>query len=138
MAAREPGAPLRRSAAELVAEANVIVPPLPVADAAALLGDDAVLFVDLREPGEIAREGQIPGAYRVPRGLLEFWVDPSSPYHRLELSSGRRLVLYCASAWRSALAARSLHDMGVDDVTHISGGFNAWKAAGHPVGAPER
>lgn len=138
MASREPGTPLRRSFADLVGEANAIVPPLPLADAARLLGDDTVLFVDLREPGEIAREGQIPGAYRAPRGLLEFWVDPASPYYRADLDSGRRLVLYCASAWRSALAARSLVEMGMTDVTHIDGGFSAWKNAGHPVESSER
>lgn len=130
---RTPGEPLNRSAAELVDEANAVVPPLSLDEAGALLGDDGVLFVDIREPKELAREGAIPGAFRAPRGMLEFWVDPSSPYHRPELDSGRRLVLYCGSAWRSALAARALHEMGIDDVTHVTGGFSAWKKAGLPV-----
>lgn len=130
---RTPGEPLNRSAAELVDEANAVVPPLSLDEAGALLGDDGVLFVDIREPKELAREGAIPGAFRAPRGMLEFWVDPSSPYHRPELDSGRRLVLYCGSAWRSALAARALHEMGIDDVTHVAGGFSAWKKAGLPV-----
>lgn len=130
---RTPGEPLNRSAAELVDEANAVVPPLSLDEAGALLGDDGVLFVDIREPKELAREGAIPGAFRAPRGMLEFWVDPSSPYHRPELDSGRRLVLYCGSAWRSALAALALHEMGIDDVTHVTGGFSAWKKAGLPV-----
>ena len=130
---RSPGEPLNRSAADLVAAANEVVPPLGLDEAAALLGDEAVLFVDIREPKELEREGTIPGAFRAPRGLLEFWVDPASPYYRAELDSGRRLVLYCGSAWRSALAAAALHDMGITDVTHVDGGFSAWKKAGHPV-----
>lgn len=134
--ARTPGAPLNRSAADLVDAANEVVPPLPLDDARALLGDDGVLFVDLREPRELEREGMIPGAYRAPRGMLEFWVDPASPYYRADLDSGRRLVLYCGSAWRSALSAAALHEMGFDDVTHLEGGFSAWKRAGHPVVEP--
>lgn len=134
--ARTPGAPLNRSAADLVDAANEVVPPLRLDDARALLGDDGVLFVDLREPRELEREGMIPGAYRAPRGMLEFWVDPASPYYRADLDSGRRLVLYCGSAWRSALSAAALHEMGFDDVTHLEGGFSAWKRAGHPVVEP--
>ncbi|MEZ5212000.1 rhodanese-like domain-containing protein [Gordonia sp. (in: high G+C Gram-positive bacteria)] len=129
---RAPGSPRRRRAADLVAEANREVPPLPLAEAAALLGGESAVFVDIREPQEWAREGVIPGAYRAPRGMLEFWVDPESPYYRPALDDGRRLVLYCGSAWRSALAAASLHRMGVD-VTHVDGGFSAWRAAGLPV-----
>ena len=130
---RSPGDPLRTNAAALVAEANAVVPPLPLDEARLLLGDDGHLFVDIREPKELQRDGMIPGAHRAPRGMLEFWVDPASPYYRQELDSGRRLVLYCGSAWRSALAAKALHDMGIDDVTHVDGGFSAWKAVGHPV-----
>lgn len=131
--ARIPGSPLEVSAAELVARSAESVPPLPVAEAFGLLGDEETLFVDIREPQEWAREGIIPGAYRAPRGMLEFWVDPTSPYHRPALDDGRRLILYCASAWRSALAAATLRAMGRDDVTHIAGGFTAWRSAGHPV-----
>lgn len=130
---RAPGEPLKRSAADLVDAANAMVPPLVLTDAEALLCDDRVLFVDIREPKELSREGMIPGAFRAPRGMLEFWVDPASPYYRPDLDSGRRLVLYCGSAWRSALAAKALHDMGIDDVTHVAGGFSAWKKAGLPV-----
>ena len=133
---RAPSDPLRRSARDLVDAANEIVPPLPLGEAAALLGDEGVLFVDIREPKELVREGMIPGAFKAPRGLLEFWVDPASAYYRAELDSGRRLVLYCGSAWRSALAARSLYEMGLVDVAHIEGGFTAWRRAGLPVERP--
>ena len=115
--------------------ANEIVPPISLEEAVALLGDDGVLFVDIREPAELERLGTIPGAYRAPRGMLEFWVDPASPYYREALDDGRRLLLFCGSAWRSALAAEALHRMGREDVTHVAGGFSAWAKAGHPVEA---
>lgn len=132
---RAPSEPLARSAKDLVEAANEIVPPLPLSEAEAFLGDDGVLFVDIREPAELAKLGAIPGAYRAPRGMLEFWVDPASPYYRQALDDGRRLVLYCGSAWRSALAAKALHEMGRTDVTHIQGGFTAWAEAGFPIEA---
>ena len=130
---RVPGSPLTLPVAELVVRADEVVPPLPVDEAHSLLDDESTLFVDIREPQEWAREGIIPGAYRAPRGMLEFWIDPASPYYRPALDDGRRLVLYCGSAWRSALAAAALTQMGRDDVTHVAGGFTAWRAAGHPV-----
>lgn len=130
---RESGTSLPRSVAQLVAEANEIVPPLALDGALTRHADESVLFVDIREPKEWEREGVIPGAYRAPRGMLEFWVDPDSPYYRSALDDGRHLMLYCGSAWRSALAAVSLVSMGRDDVGHIEGGFAAWKDAGYPV-----
>lgn len=130
---RTPGTPLTKPVADLVADSDQLVPPLPLNEAVALLDDDSTLFVDIREPGEWAREGIIPGAYRAPRGMLEFWVDPDSPYYRPALDDGRRLMLYCGSAWRSALAAASLKRMGREDIGHIAGGFSAWRGAGHPV-----
>lgn len=130
---RQPGSPLSAPVAVLVADANRIAPPIPLDEARDLLGDPAVLFVDIREPQEWEREGILPGAYRAPRGMLEFWADPESIYFRPALDDGRRLVLYCGSAWRSALAAAALVGMGRDDVTHVEGGFSAWKKAGHPI-----
>ena len=130
---RVPGSPLAHPVADLVAQADEVAPPLPIEDAHALLDDESTLFVDIREPQEWAKEGIFPGAYRAPRGMLEFWVDPASPYYRPALDDGRRLVLYCGSAWRSALAAAALRQMGRDDVTHVAGGFAAWRAAGYPV-----
>ena len=130
---RGPGEPLAVPAAALVAEATALVPGISVDEAKALLESGAVQFVDIREPGEWSREGVIPGAQRAPRGMLEFWVDPASPYYRAALDDGRQLVLYCGSAWRSALAAATLTRMGRDDVTHLAGGFSAWRAGGGPI-----
>lgn len=130
---RRSGDPLPTSVAELVAAANEVVPPTSVAKAQEMLHDDSVLFVDIRESGEWKKLGVIPGAARAPRGMLEFWVDPDSPYYRESLDDGRTLLLYCGSAWRSALAAKSLREMGFDNVEHIEGGFAAWTEAGGPV-----
>ncbi|HTV71286.1 MAG TPA: rhodanese-like domain-containing protein [Rhizobiaceae bacterium] len=117
----------------LLAEANAEIEAIGPADAAALLGKDDVVFVDLREPQELDREGRIPGAKPVPRGLLEFWIDPDSPYHKPMFSSGKSFVFFCAAGWRSALATKAAQDMGLAPVKHIEGGFGAWKAAGLPV-----
>jgi rhodanese-related sulfurtransferase len=130
---RNPGDPLPRSAQTLVDEASARVTSLPPERVAALLDDPAWLVVDIRDPRELEREGMLPGAYRAPRGMLEFWVDPESPYYKPALDDGRSLILYCGSAWRSALAAAALSDMGRDDVAHLEGGFTAWKAAGLPI-----
>lgn len=130
---RSPGEPLSRPSAELVAAANDVVPPTPVDTAQELFNCGFIHFNDIREPGEWKKLGIIPGAYRAPRGMLEFWIDPDSPYYRPELDDGRTLMLYCGSAWRSALAAKSLHEMGIENVRHIEGGFTAWKNAGGPI-----
>lgn len=130
---RNPGDPLPRSAMTLVEEAGARVTSLPPERVAELLDDPAYLVVDIRDPRELEREGMLPGAYRAPRGMLEFWVDPESPYYKPALDDGRSLILYCGSAWRSALAAAALGDMGRDDVAHLEGGFTAWKAAGLPI-----
>jgi rhodanese-related sulfurtransferase len=121
------------SARALVEAALAEVTTLDVAEAQALAGRDDVLFVDLREPAELAAEGLIPGAFHAPRGVLEFWADPSGPWHRPALCQpGVRLLLYCAIGWRSALAAQSLQRMGRTEVMHLGGGIKAWKAAGAP------
>ncbi|WP_432559508.1 rhodanese-like domain-containing protein [Granulicoccus sp. GXG6511] len=133
MTAREPGSPLVKSAAALVAEANAVIETISQSESSALLDNPRILLVDIRDPRELEREGVIPGAFRAPRGMLEFWVDPESPYYKPALDDGRKLVLYCGSGWRSALAARSLKEMGRTDVAHLEGGFSAWKRAGWPV-----
>jgi len=92
-----------------------------------------VVFVDIRDVRELEREGMIPGAFHAPRGMLEFWVDPDSPYYKEIFGSGKTFILYCGSAWRSSLATATLQDMGLAPVCHIEGGFSAWKAAGYPV-----
>jgi rhodanese-related sulfurtransferase len=116
-----------KRAAEMVAEANAAVGTLEVEQAKQLVSRDDVVFVDVREGGELATQGRIPGAVHAPRGHLEFYADPSSPYHKPELASGKRLVVYCASGGRSALAAKTLKDMGIDNVANMLGGFTAWQ-----------
>lgn len=134
---RQPGTPLPRNAKTLVAEANARIDTIPVADADRLLDDPAFLFVDIRDPRELEREGMVPGAFKAPRGMLEFWVDPESPYYKPALDTGKTLVLYCGSAWRSALSTAALRDMGFENVAHLEGGFSAWKKAGHPIAQVE-
>jgi rhodanese-related sulfurtransferase len=124
----------RRTARMLVDEALAVVRTRSVAEALALHGQAGVLFVDLREAAELERAGTIPGALHAPRGVLEFRADPASEWHQPVFSRpGTRLLLFCAVGWRSALAARTLQEMGLPDVSHIGGGFDAWLAAGGPV-----
>jgi rhodanese-related sulfurtransferase len=118
----------------MVDEAMSAITTFSVEEARALHGRDDVQFVDLRDVRELEREGVIPGAFHAPRGMLEFWVDPGSPYHKpLFAQEGKRFVLFCAMGWRSALSTKTLQDMGLDNVAHIDGGFTAWKEAGAPV-----
>ena len=107
-------------------------------EAAALHGDQNVQFVDLRDIRELQREGKIPGALHAPRGMLEFWVDPESPYYKDVFGSGKRFVFYCQSGWRSALATQTVQRMGLPNVCHLGGGFRAWMEAGHPSEVVER
>jgi rhodanese-related sulfurtransferase len=124
---------LKRGYKQLIADAMARINTLSVAEAQAKLGNPEVVFVDIRETGELEREGTVPGAFHAARGMLEFWVDPESPYYKQAFAPGKHLILYCASAWRSALATATLLDMGVPSVSHIEGGFSAWKKAGGPV-----
>lgn len=114
----------------LIAEANAVIETIPVKDALALVGDAKLQFVDIRETVEVQKSGTIKGAVHAPRGFLEFIADPASPMHKPEFSSGKGLILFCASGGRSTLAARTLMDMGFTKVAHIAGGFAAWQAAG--------
>ena len=123
---------------QLVAEANREIETVPIADAKKLLEDDGVMFVDIRDVRELDRDGMIPGAFHAPRGMLEFWVDPDSPYYKDAFGSGKKYLLYCASAWRSALATKALKEMGLAPVAHLEGGFSAWKEAGAPIGERPR
>ncbi|MDC0987491.1 rhodanese-like domain-containing protein [Alphaproteobacteria bacterium] len=122
---------------QLVDEAEAVIETLSVEAAKNLHGDENVTFVDIRDVREVKREGKVAGALHAPRGMLEFWVDPDSPYHRDVFATGNKFVLYCASAWRSALAAKALQEMGFGPVAHIGGGFTAWKEADGPMDAPE-
>ena len=121
---------LRKGVKQLVQEANARITTVPVAEAITLLDDPGVQFVDIRDVRELEREGMVPGAFHAPRGMLEFWVDPDSPYFKPVFGEDRRFVLYCQSGWRSALATAALLDMGLGNVAHVEGGFNGWKAAG--------
>jgi rhodanese-related sulfurtransferase len=117
----------------LIAQAMAQVETVPLSQAKAFLEDTNTVFVDIRDIRELEREGMIPNALHAPRGMLEFWVDPDSPYFKPIFGEGKRLVLYCASAWRSALATETLQRMGVPGVCHLEGGFTAWKAAELPI-----
>ncbi len=118
---------------QLVQEADAEIETVSLEGAKSLLEDDGVVFVDIRDVRELDREGMIPGAYHAPRGMLEFWVDPDSPYHKNIFASGKKFVLYCASAWRSALATKAIQDMGLDPVAHLEGGFSGWRESGGPI-----
>ena len=118
---------------QLLAEANAEVKTLTVEAAIDLAGKLDVVFVDLRDPREIEREGKMPGAFACTRGMLEFWIDPESPYAKPIFSEPKQFVFFCAGGWRSALAAKTAQDMGLTDVAHLGGGFAAWKQAGGPV-----
>lgn len=120
----------------LLEEANAEIEALDPKEAARLLEDENTVFVDIRDVRELNREGRMPGAIHCPRGMLEFWVDPESPYHKDVFSSGKSFVFFCAAGWRSALATKTVQDMGLSPVKHIEGGFGAWKEAGLPVEEP--
>jgi rhodanese-related sulfurtransferase len=118
---------------DLVAAAEREIETLDANAAIALSGRDDVMFVDLRDIRELARDGRVPGAFHCPRGMLEFWIDPQSKYHKDIFAQDKRFVFFCAAGARSALATQTAQRMGLRPVAHIAGGFGAWKAAGGPV-----
>jgi rhodanese-related sulfurtransferase len=126
---------MKKTAKSLVDEAMAQVTTYTVEQARALHGHPGVQFVDVRDVRELEHEGVIPGALHAPRGMLEFWVDPDSPYHRDVFAQDKEYVLFCALGWRSALATKTLMDMGLERVAHVEGGFTAWREAGAPVEA---
>ncbi|MCQ2003546.1 rhodanese-like domain-containing protein [Rhizobium sp. NRK18] len=128
---------MKKGYKQLLDEANAQVIAVTAADAASLHGDPAVVFVDLRDPREREREGTIPDAFSCPRGMLEFWIDPESPYAKPVFAEDKRFIFFCASGWRSALAAKTAEDMGLENVSHVAGGFTAWRDAGGPVATVE-
>ena len=123
---------------ELCANAEKQIETITVDDALALYQGDDVMVVDIRDIRELYRDGKIPGAYHAPRGMLEFWVDPESPYHKPIFLSGKRLVFYCGGGMRSALATLAVQQMGLEDLCHIEGGFAAWRKAGHAIELVEK
>jgi len=121
----------------LVDAANSEVETLPTTEAIKLAGLDDVVLVDIRDIRELGRDGRVPGAIHCPRGMLEFWIDPQSPYHKPVFAQDKKFVFFCAGGLRSALAAQTAQRMGLKPVAHIEGGFGAWKKQGGPVEAPD-
>ncbi|MGI9405958.1 MAG: rhodanese-like domain-containing protein [Hyphomicrobiaceae bacterium] len=121
------------SAKTLVTAAKEIIEEVETQDAIALHGNDDVVIVDIRDVRELKRDGRIPGSFHCPRGMLEFWIDPDSPYHKPVFGEDKRFLFHCASDWRSALATARAQEMGLRPVAHIKGGFNGWKKAGGPI-----
>lgn len=122
---------------DMIAEANTLIATIDPSDAQEMQTREDVVFVDLRDPREVRREGKIPNAFSCPRGMLEFWIDPESPYAKSIFQEDKTFVFYCASGWRSALATRTAQEMGLAPVAHIGGGFTAWKDAGGSVEVKE-
>ena len=121
---------------QLVADAEAEIETLAVEEAIKLHGRDDVVLVDIRDIRELNRDGRVPGAFHCPRGMLEFWIDPESHYHKPVFAADKRFVFFCAGGLRSALAAQAAHRMGLKPVAHIRGGFGAWKDSGGPVEPP--
>ncbi len=117
----------------LIDAAEREIDTLAVEDAIALHGRGDAIFIDVRDARELEREGRVPGAFHCPRGMLEFWIDPQSPYHKPIFAEDKRFVFFCAGGWRSALAAQTAHRMGLHPVAHIKGGFGAWRKTGGPM-----
>lgn len=126
---------MKKGYRQLLDEANAEIEVVSPEEASALLDDADTVFVDIRDPRERDRDGVIPGAFHATRGMLEFWIDPESPYHKPVFASGKAFVFFCAGGWRSALATKTAQDMGLAPVKHILGGFTAWREAGLPVEA---
>ncbi len=124
--------PLKKSAAQMVADARARIEEIETPDGIALLDDPTVQIVDLRDPRERDRTGFIPGSFHCPRGMLEFWVDPESPYFKDIFAQDKKFVFHCASGWRSAISVATLQDMGFD-AAHLKDGFSGWEKAGGPV-----
>jgi rhodanese-related sulfurtransferase len=122
---------------ELVRAAEREIETLDIGEALKLQGRGDVVLVDLRDIRELNRDGRVPGAFHCPRGMLEFWIDPVSKYHKPIFAEDKRFVFFCAAGQRSALAAQTAQRMGLKPVAHIRGGFGAWKAAGGPVDLSE-
>ena len=126
---------IKRGYKAMVDDANARIKTISAAEAIGLLGRDDVVLVDFRDPRELERDGKVPGAFHCTRGMLEFWIDPESPYHKPIFAEDKRFVFFCAGGMRSALAAGTADEMGLKPVAHIEGGFGAWKKAGGPVEA---
>lgn len=123
---------LKKTAAQMVDDARARIEEIETADGIAMVNDPSVQIVDLRDPRERERTGFIPGSFHCPRGMLEFWVDPDSPYFKDVFAQNKKFVFHCASGWRSAISVATLQDMGFD-AAHLKEGFGGWEKAGGPV-----
>jgi rhodanese-related sulfurtransferase len=130
--------PIKKGCKQLLEEASAQINTYTVEEARAKLGDPNVVFVDIRDVRELERAGIIPGAFHAPRGMIEFWVDPDSPYFKPIFGENKEFIFFCAAGWRSALTTKTVQDMGLTNVADIEGGFGAWKEAGGPVGIREK
>lgn len=124
---------VRKGIKQLIAEAERRTQGISIAEALRRQGDPNTVFVDIRDVRELEREGMIPGAFHAPRGMLEFWVDPESPYYKPVFTDDKTFILYCQADWRGTLAAATLADMGMTNVLHMEGGFGEWRKAGGPT-----
>lgn len=124
--------PLKKTAAQMVADARARIEEIETTDGIAMVDDPSVQIVDLRDPRERERTGFIPGSFHCPRGMLEFWVDPDSPYFKEVFAQDKKFVFHCASGWRSAISVATLQDMGFE-AAHLKDGFGGWEKAGGPV-----
>lgn len=122
-----------KAAFDMVKEATAEIETVSPADAMARMNDDDFLLVDIRDPRELEREGRIPGAFHAPRGMLEFWVDPASPYYKEVFGEGKKYVFFCAAAGRSAISVQTLQNMGMENIAQLGEGFGGWVKAGGPV-----
>ncbi len=118
---------------EMVARAKAQITSHSTEEAAKRVAAGTAVMVDIRDPRELSRDGRIPGALHAPRGMLEFWIDPQSPYHKEWLDTDKEMIFYCASAWRSALTVKALHEMGCENISEMEGGFSAWKKEERPI-----
>ena len=131
--------PITKGSRQLVDEASAQITTYTVEQVRARLGQADLQLVDIRDVRELEREGTVPGAVHAPRGMLEFWVDPASPYFRPVFGDeAREFVLFCAAGWRSALTAKTLQDMGMTNVAHMDGGFADWVKQGAPIETMEQ
>ena len=125
--------PVTKNVKMLVAEAKAQTNSIDPADAHDRCQKGNAILIDIRDIRELQRDGRIEGAFHAPRGMLEFWADPDSPYHKEIFATEGELVIFCASSWRSALAAKTLQDMGFRNIRDMEGGFTAWKTASLPI-----
>ena len=124
---------IKKGYKQLVAEAEAEIETISTGDALELHGSEDVVFIDLRDVRELWHDGKIAGAKHVPRGMLEFWIDPESPYHKPLFAEDKKFIFYCNLGWRSALAAQVSQEMGVANVSHIDGGYDGWLKADGPT-----